>query len=126
MKAARFNTSSNILELFLKHDANPNIADNEGNTPMHCAAIRGNKEVATFLIKLGADPYARNYAGNTPSEECTKDEIAEVFMVCFVCKKPGTVVCNHCNVVRYCGIECQKKDFTTHKRDCAKYKKNSK
>jgi len=114
------------LELLLRHKADPDVADNDGNTPLHAAAIRGTRDVATFLIKLNANPYARNNAGNIPVEEVTKEEVAEVFMVCFICKKPAHVVCNHCNVVRYCGIECQKKDFSTHKRDCAKYKKRSK
>ena len=38
LKAARHNSNSKILELLLKHHAKPDIADEEGNTPLHFAA----------------------------------------------------------------------------------------
>lgn len=46
LKAARHNSKQEILQLLLKHGANPDIADEDMNTPLHFAAIRGSKEVA--------------------------------------------------------------------------------
>ena len=106
LKAAQYNSNSKILELLLKYGANPEIADSDGNTPLHFSAIRGTKDVAIFLIKLGANPYARNNVGNIPVEEVTNELVAHHFQVCLVCKKQAPVICNHCNVVRYCNIEC--------------------
>lgn len=38
LKAARHNSKSDIVRLLLKHGAKPDIADEEGNTPLHFAA----------------------------------------------------------------------------------------
>ena len=125
LKAARHNGKSDILQLLLKHGANPDTADEENNTPLHFAAIRGTKDVAIFLLKLGANPYARNNLGNVPYEEVSKDDVLQYFQVCIVCKKYGGIVCNHCNVVRYCNIECQKKDWIAHKKLCTIFRKRN-
>jgi ankyrin repeat protein len=60
LKAARHNSKNEILELLLKNGARHDLADEEGNTPLHFAAMRGTVEVAKFLMNLGANPYARN------------------------------------------------------------------
>ena len=60
LKAARHNSKNEILELLLKTGARHDLADEEGNTPLHFAAMRGTVEVAKFLMNLGANPYARN------------------------------------------------------------------
>ena len=65
LKAARHNSKSDILQLLLKAGARTDAADDEGNTPLHFATIRGSVEVGSFLLKLGADPYARNKKGYT-------------------------------------------------------------
>lgn len=70
LKAARHNSNSDILQLLLKHEADPTISDNLKNTPLHFAAQRGTKDVAIFLIKLGANPYAQNANQAVPYEEC--------------------------------------------------------
>ena len=41
LKAARHNSKNDILQLLLNHGANPETADEEGNTPLHFAAMRG-------------------------------------------------------------------------------------
>lgn len=39
---------------------------------------------------------------------------------CAVCHtKKNLQVCSRCHKVRYCGIECQKKDWLTHKQNCS-------
>ena len=46
-------------------DADVNIRDHEGNTPMHNAAARGDNEMILYLVSKGADPKAVNRAGQT-------------------------------------------------------------
>ena len=38
--------------------------------------------------------------------------------VCFVCLQPSRLKCSRCDVVQYCGKECQKKDWKVHKHNC--------
>ena len=79
LKAARYNSKFAILELLLKYGANPDIADEDDNTPLHFAAMRGTKEVAMYLLKLGANPYALNKRGNVPYEEVTREDVLTYF-----------------------------------------------
>lgn len=67
------------MKLLLKYGAKPDIADDEGNTPLHFAAIRGTSEVGTFLLSLGANPYARNRKGYAPYETATREEARILF-----------------------------------------------
>ena len=41
--------------------------------------MRGTKDVATYLLKLGANPYKRNSEGNVPYEVVTKEEVLPYF-----------------------------------------------
>ncbi|KAJ7760073.1 hypothetical protein DFH07DRAFT_816803 [Mycena maculata] len=34
------------------------------------------------------------------------------------CGKHADLICSGCKTARYCGAECQKKDWKTHKKDC--------
>ncbi|XP_048488936.1 protein phosphatase 1 regulatory subunit 12B isoform X3 [Plutella xylostella] len=43
----------------------PDIVDYEGWTPLHAAALWGQKEAASLLLKYGADPDVTNYSGQT-------------------------------------------------------------
>ncbi|RVE52185.1 hypothetical protein evm_003104 [Chilo suppressalis] len=45
--------------------AEPDCMDYEGWTPLHAAALWGQKEAATLLLKYGADPNLKNYSGQT-------------------------------------------------------------
>jgi len=38
--------------------------------------------------------------------------------VCFVCLQPSRLKCSRCDVIQYCGRECQKKDWKVHKHNC--------
>jgi ankyrin repeat protein len=40
----------------LKVDANPNVQDNDGRTPMHRAAEGGHTKAMAALVNVGADP----------------------------------------------------------------------
>ena len=89
----------------LENGAKTDIADEEGNTPLHCAATRGTVEVAKFLMSLGADPYARNNEELVPYEVVTREEIRNEFAVCPVTGKPGTIVCKFCHVIWYFSVD---------------------
>ena len=123
LKAARHNSENSILHLLLNSGAKPDIADNEGNTPLHFSAIRGTQDVAKFLMNLGADPYARNNQGLVPYEVCTQADKVPYFAVCPVCFKPGYNECSNCHVIMYCNVECRKKDYYNHRKMCAIFQK---
>ncbi|KAI1270369.1 hypothetical protein F5Y18DRAFT_421861 [Xylariaceae sp. FL1019] len=40
--------------------------------------------------------------------------------VCSICKKPTEKKCSKCREILYCSRECQKSDWKTHKKDCAR------
>jgi ankyrin repeat protein len=54
------------LLYLLRNHANPNIRDNDGNTPMHIAAQIGYGEAVRWLNVVNADVNARNDRGETP------------------------------------------------------------
>ena len=87
LKAARYNSDPAILEMLLQAGADPDTCDLDLNTPLHFAAMRGTVQVASFLVRLGANPYALNASGNVPYEEVTRNDVIEHFWICGVCKK---------------------------------------
>ncbi|OWR50492.1 hypothetical protein KGM_203899 [Danaus plexippus plexippus] len=46
-------------------NVDPDCVDYEGWSPLHAAALWGQKEAAAMLIKYGADPNLKNYSGQT-------------------------------------------------------------
>lgn len=54
---------AHIVRLALLRGANPNAADDEGDTPLHVAATA---EIVEMLVAAGADPNLRNTEGKTP------------------------------------------------------------
>lgn len=60
-----------IVELLLRHSANPNIPEKEQqNTPLHLAASKGYKDSFLLLLNYGASPSALNLSNNTPLHLC--------------------------------------------------------
>jgi len=53
----------------LTEGADPNIANNNGETPLHVAAIKGTVSVIRLLLAAGADPSRIDKQGKTPKEE---------------------------------------------------------
>lgn len=49
-----------IATTLLKHNADPLLADGDGNTPLLFAAMFQNKSLALLLLEHGADPNAKN------------------------------------------------------------------
>lgn len=54
------------LRFLLQHDANPNIADADGNTPLMLAVTLGFTDGVDVLIRYHADLDAANSRGETP------------------------------------------------------------
>jgi ankyrin repeat protein len=56
------------MSLLLGLGLDPNVADNEGWTPLHFAASHGYRRVAVVLIEAGADLSAPTEAGQQPAD----------------------------------------------------------
>ena len=55
-----------VVELLLAADADLNIADLAGITPLHCAAMRSRPEFLQLLLAKGADVSVQTRTGETP------------------------------------------------------------
>lgn len=65
--AAR-NNYLELIQLLLARGADPNIQDNRGNTPLHDAAIGGQRTITRALVRAGADTDTRNREGESAVE----------------------------------------------------------
>ncbi|XP_077887452.1 uncharacterized protein LOC144370512 [Ictidomys tridecemlineatus] len=52
--------------ILLENGANPNVHNNKGETPLHCAMFYRNTSIATKLLSFNADIEAKNTSGQTP------------------------------------------------------------
>jgi len=62
----------------LQKGAAVNAEDNEGNTPLICAAVGGHLDVVKFLVAKGADINARNAKGMSPMSVAVKESYGDV------------------------------------------------
>lgn len=53
-------------ELLLEAGARVNVANNDGRTALHRAAIMGNPKLVKLLVEHGADPFVKDSHGRTP------------------------------------------------------------
>ncbi|PAF41756.1 ankyrin repeat domain-containing protein [Helicobacter sp. 11S02596-1] len=57
-----------FAQILLKEGANPNIKDSiRGNTPLHYAVSKQDKNMISLLMQHGADMYIENNNGDTPA-----------------------------------------------------------
>ena len=55
-----------LIELLIAHGADPELANLEGNTPLHLAVIKGSTRHLRSLLRNGASPNAQNNEVQTP------------------------------------------------------------
>jgi hypothetical protein len=55
-----------LLESALAHGADPNVTDQTGQTPLHCASYRCQHHLIEPLVRAGGDINARDVVGRTP------------------------------------------------------------
>ncbi|UHO38824.1 ankyrin repeat domain-containing protein [Chryseobacterium capnotolerans] len=67
-----------LVEDLLKKNADPNIADPTGFTPLFWAVKFGNKELAELLLKYKADKTLKDSMGMTPFEYALKADNKEI------------------------------------------------
>lgn len=67
-----------LAEHLLKRNANPNIADSTGTTPLFWAVKSGNKELVELLLKYKADKSVKDSMGMTPFEYALKADNKEI------------------------------------------------
>jgi ankyrin repeat protein len=61
-------TSMEMVRVLLDWDADPNVAQAGGWTPLHQAASHGREEIARLLVEHGASKTAKSEDGRTPLE----------------------------------------------------------
>lgn len=65
LMAAVFKNRSAIVKALLENGADPNLADNNGTTPLHYATMSENYELVNMLIGYKADKYKMNNKGKS-------------------------------------------------------------
>jgi ankyrin repeat protein len=59
-----------IVKYLIKQNANVNLGDQEGNTPLHKAVMFARKDIVQLLIDNNANLNAKNSSGKTPLQSC--------------------------------------------------------
>lgn len=59
-------TDPEMVRLLLRNGADPNVRDEQGETPLHIAVRHNVKRSADLLLAAGADPLAANAEQRTP------------------------------------------------------------
>lgn len=70
--------NKDLAEHLLKKNANPNIADGTGTTPLFWAVKSGNKELVELLLKYKANKTKKDSMGMTPFEYALKTGNKEI------------------------------------------------
>ncbi|KAL7287520.1 hypothetical protein TKK_0018351 [Trichogramma kaykai] len=68
-----------VVEMLLKHGANPNASDNLGSTCLNRAIIQGDVKIVEILLKNKADPNILDKNGRASLHEASQGRSAEIF-----------------------------------------------
>ena len=104
-----------IVKLLARNGANIHLSAVYGMTALHLATLEGHNDVVDYLIKIGA------------KFENNGSEMAKSCKYCGSTDVPTMQKCSGCQVVWYCGPECQKKDWREggDKLQCPRIKKQT-
>ena len=61
-----------VVKIILDAGADINAVNDQQNTALHLAALRGNDKVVQYLMSRGARPEVKNKQGKTPAEVAPK------------------------------------------------------
>jgi len=61
--------------MLLERQADPNIVDHNGWSPLHIAAYKNSPETVQLLLSYNADRSIMDKSGKTASEKCTDPEL---------------------------------------------------
>ncbi len=64
------NDSKPMVDLLLRHDADPSLADSDGHTPLMAASYKSSDAVVGTLLGAGADAKARDKLGRNVLQHC--------------------------------------------------------
>lgn len=78
LAAASVRYNKELVEHLLSKNANPNIADSAGNTPLFWAVKTGNRELVETLLKHKADKTLKDENGATPFEYALQAKNSEI------------------------------------------------
>ena len=73
--------NKDLVEHLLKKNADPNIPDGTGTTPLFWAVKSGNKELVELLLQYKADKTMKDSAGMTPFEYALKTNNKEIINI---------------------------------------------
>jgi ankyrin repeat protein len=64
-RSVSYEIQSELFSILLEKDADPNIADSEGQTPLMKAAYFGRQRMVAMLLKHGSSPSFQDRHGST-------------------------------------------------------------
>jgi len=134
-------TTLMMARMLLEKGADPNIRNVWGRTPVVHACHETGAEYARLLLEFGADPTIKNTSGCDALffASINNEEVARIFhefdkkavkiqrkvakatgdlKKCQVCKSTAEKRCSGCFFAWYCGPNCQRGDWSSHKDKC--------
>ena len=129
---------TDVAELLFRAGADPNLPDDQGNTPLMSAVVGGRTEVVGFLGSIGVDVSAANnnsmtavdmayltqrkhLLGQLIASSRGRPLPASSYRVCMnggCSSTEGLRSCETCKSVFYCSSDCQQRDMRLHRQHC--------